>query len=100
MSWIQLKKNKKQRKLYESMELKYISYDYIIKNKKVDYKIRSLVLSEKILQLKRVNKTAIVNFCTETNSPRKVFKKLKCSRQYLKKAVTSGTWNGIRKKSW
>jgi ribosomal protein S14 len=90
MSLTQLLKNKKRRKLYGQMELKYLSYDYIIKNKKVDYKIRSLVLTQKILKLRRAKKTEIVNYCIVTKSPRKVFKNLKCSRQYLKKAVTLG----------
>lgn len=100
MEKIKIRKDKVLRKFFYKKEIDLLSYKYLINNKLLKKNIRCLLLTERVVKWPWLYKTKIVNYCIVTKKPRWVFRKLKYSRQELKKACTTGLLIGFRKASW
>jgi ribosomal protein S14 len=95
-----IKKNKEYSKLWQKHELKWLSYKYLLFNKSVKKNIRQLLNYYIVKNMPKYFKSKLVNYCIISENPRWVFKKIYYSRQEFKKAVTKGTFMGIRKACW
>lgn len=95
-----IKKNKKYSELWRKTELKWLSYKYLLFNKRVPKDVRQIINYYTVKKMPKYFKTRIVNYCIISENPRWVFKKIYYSRQEFKKAATKGTFMGIRKACW
>lgn len=95
-----IKKNKLYSKIWCKNEFKYLSYKYLIFNKQVKKELKRILNYFSMLKMPKYFKTRIINYCIISENPRWVFKKIYYSRQEFKKAVTTGTFMGVRKACW
>ena len=96
----QIKKNIKQRYIYQNNEkqrliLKSISHNLILENQ-TRWKIQ-----KKMLKLPTLSSiTRIKNICIVTGRSRSIYRFLKISRIQLKKYISKGMLPGLTKYSW
>lgn len=95
-----IKKNKLYSEIWRKKEIKLLSYKYLIFNKIVNKRIKRLLNYYTVKKMPKYFKTRIVNYCILSENPRWVFRKIYYSRQEFKKAVTTGTFMGVKKACW
>lgn len=95
-----IKKNKLYSELWRKKEIKWLSYKYLIYNVQVKKSLKRILNYYSLKKMPKYFKTRIINYCIMSENPRWVFKKIYYSRQEFKKAVTTGTFMGIRKAIW
>jgi len=95
-----IKKSKLYSEIWRKKEIKQLSYKYLVYNKKVKKELKRILNYFSIKKMPKYFKTRIINYCIISENPRWVFRKIHYSRQEFKKAVTVGTFMGIRKACW
>ena len=95
-----LKKNKKYSILWQKSEIERLGLRYLLFNKKVKKDLKRILSFYGLKNQNKYYKTRIVNYCIISDNSRWVFKKIYYSRQEFKKAVTKGTFMGIKKACW
>ena len=95
-----IKKNKKYSNLWQKNEIRQLSFKYLLFNSVVSRDLKKILNFFYLNNFGKYFKTAIVNYCIISKNPRWVFKKIFYSRQEFKKAVTKGTFMGVKKACW
>lgn len=95
-----IKKNKLYSEIWRKKEIKQLGYKYLIFNEKVKKDLRRILNYYSIKKMPKYFKTRIISYCIISENPHWVFRKIHYSRQEFKKAVTRGTFMGIRKACW
>ena len=95
-----IKKNIKQRYLFQNLEKKRLIYKIISKNLKLKNNIRWKAQQRFFFFHQNSSLTRIKNLCILTGRSKSVYRLLKISRIKLRKLASKGSLPGIAKYSW
>ena len=93
-------KDIKNRLKFRNTEFNLNINKYIIKNARIDALLKKKIFLKKLMPIKKIGKTFLVNHCIITGRDRGVFRKFKLSRVTLKNFIETGSLYGIKKTSW
>lgn len=95
-----IKKNIKQRYLFQNLEKKRLIYKIISKNLNLQKNIRWKVQQKWFFFNQNSSLTRIKNLCVLTGRTRSVYRLFKISRIQLRKLASEGFLPGVSKYSW